>query len=102
MPYILYEFCDAVIMRYSHLIKFPSTEEEWTEIATGFWNQWQFYNCFGAIDGTHVPILCPRAYTQDYYNYKLFYSINVLAVVDHKYRFMYIIFSKKWLRKIFI
>lgn len=39
VPYILYEFCDAVIKHYNYLIKFRSTEEERAEIVTGFWNR---------------------------------------------------------------
>ena len=38
--------------------------------------------CFGLVDGTHVPILCPRGITTDenqYYCYKGYYSINTMV-----------------------
>lgn len=44
----------------------------------------------GAIDGKHVRVFCPKRSGSLYYNYKLFYSIVLLAVVDANYRFMYV------------
>ena len=38
--------------------------------------------CFGLIDGTHVPIACPRGLEIDenqYYCYKGYYSINTMV-----------------------
>jgi len=32
--------------------KFPTTTEEWQEIAQDYWDRWQFPNCIGAIDGS--------------------------------------------------
>ena len=43
---------------------------------------------FGCIDGTHIPISCPNKHSQDYYNYKQFYSLHVQAVCDFKGTFM--------------
>lgn len=86
--YLLMEFCLAVILHFKNLIHFPETEEEKQEIANGFYQRWQFYDCFGAMDGTHIPVLPPGDQPEEYFNYKCFYSINVLAIVDHLYRFM--------------
>ena len=38
---------------------------------------------FGAIDGTHIPIMAPPTNSQDYYNYKSFHPLNVKAVWDY-------------------
>ena len=40
----------------------------------------EFESKFGCIDGTHVPIICPKDDPQDYYCYKSFHSLNVQAV----------------------
>jgi hypothetical protein len=36
----------------------------------------------GAVDGSHIPIVPPRLYTADYYNWKGFYSVLIQAVVS--------------------
>lgn len=42
------------------------------------------------LDGSHIEIQPPKEHATDYYNYKGWYSIVLLACVDYKYRFMYI------------
>ncbi|KAH7968665.1 uncharacterized protein LOC119382032 [Rhipicephalus sanguineus] len=44
----------------------------------------------GALDGCHFCASPPKEHAVDYYNYKGGYSIVLLAVVDHMYRFRYI------------
>lgn len=78
-------WCDA--KKHKGLVRFPETEEEKEDIANGFFEKWQYYNCCGSMDGTHIPILAPQTNAEDYYCYKCFHSINVLAVVDHNYLF---------------
>ncbi len=38
----------------------------------------------GSIDGTHIKIMPPNTRREDYINHKLFYSINMQAVCDHR------------------
>ncbi|XP_077485790.1 uncharacterized protein LOC144096777 [Amblyomma americanum] len=49
-----------------------------------------FPQAIGALDGCHFPVSPPKEHATDYYNYKGWYSIILLAVVDHKYHFRYI------------
>ncbi|CAN8026282.1 unnamed protein product [Ixodes persulcatus] len=44
----------------------------------------------GVLDGCHIPVSPPKEHASDYYNYKGWYSVTLLALVDHKYRFRYI------------
>ena len=58
----------------------------WRKIATGF-QQLDFPNCLGAMDGKHVVIEAPPSSGTLYYNYKGTFSIVLLAVVDARYCF---------------
>jgi len=73
-----------------HCLQIPQTDVEWKAVAEAFWQQWNFPNCIGAIDGKHVHILLPPNSGSVYYNYKSFNSIVLLALVDAHYKFLYV------------
>ena len=55
-------------------------------------SQWQFPCCFGAIDGCHIPIKCPPGGLEackEFHNFKNFYSIVLMGIVDAQYRFIW-------------
>ena len=58
------------------------------EVVRGFEEVWGFPQCFGVIDGSHIPILAPHGRATDYYNCKGFHSIVLQALVSHDYLFM--------------
>jgi hypothetical protein len=55
-----------------------------------FEERWQTINCGGALDGKHVRIMPPPGSGAQYYNYKNFYSIVLMALVDANYQFTYV------------
>jgi len=83
---ILRKVCNALwdCLREESFPEF--TENRWREIAEGFQKYCQFPNCIGAIDGKHVRI----SGSLYYYNYKIFFSIVLSAIVDAKYNLIYI------------
>ena len=88
---IVPEVCQAIYKHYHEsAFKCPTTAEEWTQVAQDFSDKWNFYHCCGGIDGKHVRIQAPPNSGSRYYNYKGFYSIIMLALVDANYKFMYV------------
>lgn len=88
---IIFETSNAIWehMREPYLST-PNTSAEWEDIAKGFFNQWNFPNCLGAIDGKHCSVQCPSNSGSEYFNYKRFFSIVLLGVCDSDYRFTYV------------
>lgn len=66
----------------------PPTENDFRTRALEFWDRWNFPNCVGAIDGKHVRVVCPNQSGSLFYNYKNYFSIVLLAIVDAKYKFL--------------
>ncbi|XP_064469627.1 uncharacterized protein LOC135384349 [Ornithodoros turicata] len=71
-------------------LAFPSTTEEWRQIASEMETGWQFPNCIGSIDGKHIVIECPAKSGSQNYNYKGTFSVVLLTVCDDQYRFTYV------------
>lgn len=60
---------------------------QWTEIANKFYLKTNFPNCIGAVDGKHIRCINPNNSGSIYFNYKKYFSIVLMAVVDSKYIF---------------
>ena len=71
-------------------MRFPSTENGWLKITTEFEKFWQFPNCIGTLDGKHIALFHPFPGGWNYYRYKGFHSIVLMALVDAKYKFLYV------------
>ena len=54
------------------------------KVVDGFMGRWQFLQCAGALDITHIPA---ENHT-DYFNRKGLHSVVMLALVDYWYWFM--------------
>ena len=71
---------------------FPSSKNDFSQSLQEFGEEWQFPYAFAAIDGSHLPIRCPNGGAhsmKQYFNFKGFYSIILMALVDAKYRFIW-------------
>ena len=85
---ILTEVCSAIYEALSNIyLKPPSSAEEWKRISNDFDMLWNMPHVIGAIDGKHIAMDCPKGTGSQYYNYKGFFSLVLLAVCDARYSF---------------
>lgn len=63
--------------------------DKWERVAKLFNDKWNYPNCAGAIDGKHINIEAPENSGTEFFSYKGFFSIVLLAVVDANYNFIY-------------
>lgn len=64
------------------------TVENWIKVANEYNQKWQLPNCLGSIDGKHVAIVKPHNAGSDYFNFKRFHSIILMACVDANLKFI--------------
>ena len=92
---IVKEVCEAIIRnlwKVSVQVDFPTTEQNFIDKMVDMKTLWQFQCCWGAIDGCHIPIQCPPGGAKackEYHNFKNFYSIVMMAIVDAQDRFIW-------------
>lgn len=86
---IFREFCDVVLSELEpRFVRFPKVDQLEDHMQR-FTAVTGFPQGVGALDGCHIEICPPKEYAADYHNYKGWYSMILLAVVDHNYKFLY-------------
>ena len=92
---IIIDFCETIVeVLWEETVEnfFPKSANDFQESSLQMDIEWQFPFAFSAIDGSHLPIKCPdegMESKKQYFNFKGFYSIILLAIVDAKYRFIW-------------
>lgn len=78
---IVSETCLAIVKVLSSFLRTPETAEEWEKVAKDFYDRWDYPNCVGALDGSHILIEPPPNSGAYYFNYKGDNSIVLMALV---------------------
>ena len=65
-------------------LKLPKNVDEIKDLISRFENRFGFPQAFGCLDGTHIPIRQTIENSQDYFCYKMKYSLNVQALCDYR------------------
>ena len=63
------------------------TKEDWLEIAEPVHQKTDFPHCVGAVDGTHIRICKPDKSLLQFFNYKSYFSIVLMTLIDSDYNF---------------
>ena len=93
--YIVQEVCQVLVDHlWSESVScfMPKTREEFKKKMLDMEEFWQFPCCWAAIDGCHIPMKCPpggQEACKEYHNFKNFYSIVLMGMVDSHYRFIW-------------
>lgn len=90
ISYIIRDVCRAIWDCLKNECMPVPNKERWLAIADGFKSNSQFPNCIGAIDGKHFQVVKPKMSGSMYYNYKNYFSIQMLAICDLEYCFTYV------------
>ena len=85
------ETLEAIVAKYGDEEVFlPTTEDGWCQLHEKFGTRWNFHHALAALDGKHIAIKAPTNSGSVYYNYKGFFSIIPLDLVDVDYKFIWV------------
>ena len=88
---IVKEVCKAIVAEFKdEVIQCHTTTQEWRDIDDAFYKKWNVPHAIGALDEKHVAIKKPNSSGSIYYNYKGFFSVVIMALVDADYKFIWV------------
>ena len=67
----------------------PTDPEDWNKIEERFRNRWNDPHVVGPLDGKHIAIKKPKKSCSEYFNYKGYFSLILLTLVDADYKFLW-------------
>ena len=85
------KFVPQVCKEFQHeYLMCPTDPEDWKKIEERFRNRWNVPHAVGALDGKHIAIKKPKMSGSEYFNYKGYFSLVLLALDDAGYKFLWV------------
>ena len=85
---IVHKTCHCIVdVLLKDYIKFPYTDRL-DRVVDQCKAKWGVPQCFGGVDGCHVPISAPSHLHTDFYNHQGWYSMLIQGLVDANYQFL--------------
>ena len=74
------QVCKAILKEFQQeYLVCPTDPEDWMKIEERFRNRWNVPHAIGALDGKHIAIKKPKRSGSEYFNYKGYFSLVLLA-----------------------
>ena len=84
--------CCSIVWNSLKAIEIPEKKnDDWVNIANGFYRKTQFQNCIGVVDGKHIWIKLPTGSGSLLFNYKYLFLVLLLALVAADYWFIAVV-----------
>ena len=82
---IVTDTCDVIWERLKPAYMSARDKNDWIRTANEFYYRTNFPNCIGAVDGKQIRIRNPNESGSQFFNYKNFFSMVLMAVADADY-----------------
>ena len=93
---VVREVCEAIVHEYApEMLSPPETDAQWRQLADDWYQRWHFPHVIGVTYGKHIACKAPANTGSDYFNYKGFFNVILLAVVSSDNKFLWIDVSGK-------
>ena len=83
--------CRAILCEFQkeYLVS-PTEPDDWKPIKEKLRNRWNVPHAVGALDCKHIAIKKPWRSGSEYFNYKGYFSLVLLILVDTDYKFLWV------------
>ena len=91
LPYCKFvpQVCKAILQEFQQEYLICSTDpKDWRKNEDKFRNRWNVLRAVGTLDGKHIAMQKPKKSGSEYFNYKGYFSLVLLALVDADYKFL--------------
>lgn len=85
---IIEDTCEKLWSRLQPSYMSEPDERTWSHTPENFHKITHFPHCLGAVDGKHIRCEKPNCAGSEFYNYKQYHSLVLMAVADANYYFI--------------